>query len=134
MYSLMKKIMRTTAFIMILFTIMCIPCFSMNTYAANAQAAGGGIYIKRISYNPDKRTVSFVFKNNVKYRKLSVRITNFKGTNYAVKVKSKRSRKLTVKVKKLKYGYIYFYKISGIKKSGAKRYTTIRGLFRAITK
>ena len=134
MYSLMKKIMRTTAFIMILFTIMCIPCFSMNAYAANAQAAGGGIYIKRISYNPDKRTVSFVFKNNVKYRKLSVRITNFKGTNYAVKVKSKRSRKLTVKVKKLKYGYIYFYKISGIKKSGAKRYTTIRGLFRAITK
>ena len=134
MNSSIKNIVRTLALVMILFTIISIPCFSLNTYAANAQAAGGGIYIKRISYDPAKKTVSFVFKENVKYKKLSVKITNFKGKNYAVKVKSKKARKLTVKVNKLKYGYIYFYKISGIKKSTAKKYTTIRGLFREIEK
>ena len=89
-------------------------------------------YMKKVAYDPDRKTVTFTFKHKVDYKNVKVKIKDVYGKSYGVKVKSKNSKKLVEKVKKLKYGYVYYYTISGIRKAGTKKYTTITGFFRAI--
>ena len=102
--------------------------FSILSFFAKA---GNKVVVTDVDYDRDDREVEFEFKGSVKWKKPKVKITR-NGKNYAKRIIEKDSDELSVKVKKLTYGAIYSYKITGVKKKGAKKYTTVTGTFRAV--
>ena len=88
--------------------------------------------VQEVEYDREDKEVNFDFYGRVKYRKLKVKIYSASGKNMARYIIDRDSDDIEVKVKKLKYGKKYRYKISGIKKRGASKYTTIKGTFKAI--
>lgn len=97
-------------------------------------AASNKVVVESVEYDRDDREVEFEFRGSVKWRKSpapKVKITR-SGKNYAKKIIKKDSDELEVKVKKLKYGSIYSYKITGVKSKRGKKYQTVTGTFRAV--
>lgn len=89
------------------------------------------VVVEDVDYDRDDREVEFEFKGSVKWKNPKVTITR-NGNNYAKKIKSKDSDELEVKVKKLKYGAIYSYKITGVKNKKGSKYVTVKGTFQAV--
>ena len=88
--------------------------------------------VKSIKYQHSKRLVEFKFNQKVKYKNPKVVIRYKNGYNKVIRIRKKDSTSLQVRVWKLKYGFEYSYKITGIKKAKAKKYTTLKGTFRAV--
>jgi len=101
------------------------------TQKTEETSAASKIRIEEIEYDPEDREVSIEFAHAVRWKKAKVKILK-DGRNYTRYIKELDSDECEVKVKRLKYGKRYKYRISGIKRRGAKRYTTISGTFRAI--
>ena len=94
-------------------------------------ASKNKVVVEEVEYDRDDRVVEFEFRGSVKWKSPKVKITRG-GKNYAKKILSKDSDELEVKVKKLKYGAIYSYKITGVKNKKGTKYRTVTGTFRAV--
>ena len=67
---------------------------------------------------------------NVGWKSPKVKI--FRGNaQYAVRISDRGRRDAEIRVRKLRKGIVYHYTISGIRKAGDRKYTTIRGSFMA---
>ena len=86
------------------------------------------VVVKDVDYDIGDREVEFEFKGSVKWKNPTVKITR-SGKNYAKKITDKDSDELEVKVKKLSYGKIYSYRITGVKNKKGSRYVTVKGTF-----
>ena len=96
-----------------------------------------------MSYDPEEKNVEFKFNKSVQYKtdsegkkKVTVKIYTYYNNkkNYVTSSKKFTSKKLIVNTNKLKYGYKYKFSISGVKLKVTKKYVTITGSFREISK
>ncbi len=90
----------------------------------------GSVPVRKIEYDRGDNEVEFDFAVNVKWNAPKVSIFSGK-TQYVQRIDEKDRKGIEVKVRKLIKGKIYKYKISGIRKAGDKKYTTISGSFTA---
>ena len=92
--------------------------------------SNGNVPVKEIEYDKKDKEVEFSFEKKVKWKSPKVSITDG-SKEYVRSIKDRDNDEIEVSVKKLKKGKVYQYTISGIKKKGDKKYTTISGTFRA---
>ncbi len=99
---------------------------------ADASATSRMLVVKSVNYNPGTSKVTFKFNQEVKYNKAKVTVRYKLGENKVSKITGKKSKSLTVKVSKLKYGRKYSYVIKGVKRAGSSVSVTLIGTFRAV--
>ncbi len=95
--------------------------------------SGGSVPVEKVEYDAKDREVSFEFETKIEYKNLKVTISDGKK-NYVTSIDDDDDEdflkdEVEVKVKKLKKGVMYHYTISGIKKAGDKKFTSISGNF-----
>ena len=90
----------------------------------------GAVPVRKIEYDSKDQEVEFDFAANVGWKSPKVKI--FRGNaQYAVRISDRGRRDAEIRVRKLRKGIVYHYTISGIRKAGDRKYTTIRGSFMA---
>ena len=97
------------------------------------------VAVKKVEYDAyddddddddDDYEVNFEFNTKVQWKSAKVTITD--GTkNYVKKIDDKDNDEIEVRVEPLEKGKTYQYTISGVRKKGAKKYTSISGSFTA---
>lgn len=92
-------------------------------------AASGAPGVDEWKYK-GKNKIEVEFKQDVRYKKAKVKVTDSKGKSYKTSIVKKDEDDITFKVTGLKKGKTYTYKISGIRKEGASKYTSVKGTFR----
>ena len=90
----------------------------------------GAVPVRDVDYDATDKEVEFTFSKTVQWKSPKVVITDGRKT-WQVRIKEKNRTSLEVWVKSLKKGKKYQYKISGIRKKGTSKYTTITGTFMA---
>ena len=85
---------------------------------------------KEVSYDAEDREVEFEFDSKVRWKNAKVTIS-MGGTQYVKRIIDKDRDSIETVVKRLERGKTYSYQISGVCKSGQKKYVTVKGTFRA---
>ena len=96
-------------------------------------AASGAPKVESCKCKAGKK-VEVEFAGKVQYKNPAVKVLDASGKKYEVKITDKDDDDIEFKVKGLKAGKKYTYKISGIRKKGNKKYTTVKGSFRVAKK
>lgn len=84
--------------------------------------------IKKVEYE-GRGKVEVEFRGKVQYKRVKVTVQDAQGKTYAAKILDKDNDDLEFRVTGLKSGETYSFTISGIRKRGAKAYTSYRGEF-----
>lgn len=71
--------------------------------------------------------VEMDFHGKVQYKNVKVAVQDTTGKSYTASITKKDNDDLTFKIRSFKEGMTYNYQISGIRKRGEKRYSTISG-------
>ena len=86
--------------------------------------------IEEVSYDAEDREVEFDFTSRVRWKDAKVTIS-CGGKQFVQRITEKDHDGIEVSVKALTKGKKYTYKISGVAKSGQKKYVTVKGSFTA---
>ena len=132
----MKRSLAAAVVILAVMLIATAVCRADTTAATSSEARVRSklLKVKSVNYDPAKNVVKFKFNQSVTYKKTKVIVRYKFGKNLVTKISGKKSKVLTVKVKKLKYGRKYSYIIKGVRKSGSPVNITLMGTFRAVDK
>lgn len=93
---------------------------------AMAMPAMAAPKVKETEYEGNGR-VEVDFKTKVKYKNVKVTVKDSAGKSYTTKIVEKDSDDLTFVIKNFAKGKTYTYTISGVKKSGEKNYSSVKG-------
>ncbi len=131
--SIAGKILVLTAVVMLIISALVLSAWAEpESDVSESTIASKKLKVKSVKYQHLRRLVEFKFNQKVKYKNPKVVIRYKNGYNKVIRIRKKDSTSLQVRVWKLKYGLEYSYKITGIKKAKAKKYTTLKGTFRAV--
>ena len=99
---------------------------AVSSFAAgNTASSSSSPKIEEVDYEGNGR-VDVDFYGKVKYKN----VKDTAGKKYTAKVTAKDNDELDFKVSNIKAGKKYKFTISGIKKSSAKKYTSVKGSFK----
>lgn len=103
---------------------------AVSSFAAGSTASSSSSpKIEEVDYEGNGR-VDVDFYGKVKYKNVKVTVKDTAGKKYTAKVTAKDNDELDFKVSNIKAGKKYKFTISGIKKSSAKKYTSVKGSFK----
>lgn len=98
------------------------------TAFAGTKSSGSAPKIEKVKYDY-KGKVEVDFYGKVRYKKAKVTLKDSSGNTYTAKILDKDNDEIEFRVNKYKYNTKYTFQISGVKKSKAKSYTTVKGSF-----
>ena len=74
-----------------------------------------------------KGKVEVEFSGKVQYKNLKLTVTDKKGNKVSAKIVDKDSDDVTFKISNYKEGQTYYYKLSGVRRRGESKYTSVSG-------
>lgn len=114
---------KATAVILTMAMLLTMGFFTAETVSAADSSAPK---IEKIKYD-GKGKVEVDFYGKVKYKKVKVTAKDSSGKKYKASIRDKDNDELEFKIKNYKKGKTYTFTIKGIKKSGASKYTSVKG-------
>lgn len=101
---------------------------AVGTFAASGTGTGAP-KIEDVDYE-GRGQVDVDFYGKVKYRNAKITVKDTAGRNYTARITAKDNDEVDFKVIGYKAGKTYRFTISGIKKSAASKYTSVKGSFK----
>ncbi len=106
---------------------------TLSILSVSALGAAASPKIDSVEYK-GKKKIEAEFKGHVEMKDPAVKVTDTSGKKYTASVVKRDEDDITFSVAGLKTGKNYRFEISGIRKAGAEKYTTVKGKFRIAAK